>query len=64
MEEQRFWSREETGITEFLVDTAKIRTLKLFTYNSKNGGAFIHLIIVRNLRSFTNCLGTDKLITR
>ena len=39
MEEQRFWSREETGITEFLVDTAKIRTLKLFSYNSKNDGA-------------------------
>ena len=37
-EEQRSWSREDTAITGSLVDTAKIRTLKLFSNTSKNGG--------------------------
>lgn len=36
--EQRFCSREGAGITEFLLDTTKIRTLKLFSNASKNGG--------------------------
>ena len=42
------------------VDTAKIRTLRLFSNSGKKWWLFIFLIIVRSLRSFTNCLGTDK----
>ena len=38
MEKQRFFSREDPGITEFLVETAKIRSLKLFSNITKNGG--------------------------
>ena len=34
--EQRFCSREGAGITEFLLDATKIRTLKLFSNASKN----------------------------
>ena len=33
------WSREDNRGTELLVDTAKIRILKLFSNTSKNGGA-------------------------
>ena len=36
------------------MDTAKIRTFKLFSNTSKNGG-FLCLTILLNLRSFTNC---------
>lgn len=28
IERQRFWSRKDAGITEFLLDSAKIRTLQ------------------------------------
>ena len=33
------WSREDNRVTELLVDTAEIRTLKLFSNTSKNDGA-------------------------
>ena len=31
---------KDIGITDFLVDTAKIRTFNLFSNSSKNGGCF------------------------
>ena len=40
MEEDGFWSREDTWIAEFLVDTAKIRPLKLLSNTSENGGSY------------------------
>ena len=39
MEDKRFWSGEDTGIIKCLVDTAKIRTLKLLSKVRKNGGS-------------------------
>ena len=39
MEDKRFWSREDSGIIKCLVDTAKIRTLKILSEGSKNGGS-------------------------
>ena len=41
MDEQRIWSREDTGIAEFLVDTEKLRSLKLFSDTIKNGDPLV-----------------------
>ena len=41
MEEQRIRSREDTAITEFLVDTEKLRSFKLFSNTIKNGGPLV-----------------------
>ena len=54
------WSREDNRVTELLVDTAKIRTLKLFSNTSKKWWRFVFLIIVQSLCSFPNCLELDK----
>ena len=51
MEEQRYWSREDTGITEFLVDIAKIRLGNYLVILAKMV-ALVYLIFARGLRSF------------
>lgn len=58
MEEQRIRSKENTGISEFLVDTAKIRTSKSFSDTSKNGAPCMS----NYLCSFANCLEMGKTV--
>lgn len=40
MEEQRFWSRGDTGMTELLGVTAKITSLRLSS-KRQNGGTYM-----------------------
>lgn len=59
MEEQRFWSRGDTGMTELLGVTAKIRSLRLSSKSSKMV-ALICRIIARRRHSSTKSIGMDK----
>ena len=59
MEEQRFWSRGDTGMTELLGVTAKIRSLRLSSKSSKMV-ALICRIIARRPHSSTKSIGMDK----
>lgn len=58
MEEQRIWSREDTGIAEFLVDTEKLRSFKLFSNTIKNGGYYMETSFFQQF-----FFGMGKLIT-
>ena len=44
MEEQRFWSRGDTGMTELLGVTAKIRSLRLSSKSSKMWHLYVELL--------------------
>ena len=56
VEEQRFWSRVDTGIKDILVGTAKIRTFNYLVILAK----MVALYKSNYLCLFTNCLEMDE----